>query len=283
MRHLRHHRAALMQIDWGSLHPYTKVPPPVGKSKKTMILGHPHRVQATPTVPLSKPRIHPGTATKEGGLVWFGSRLAPKAVTHGQCARTSLARLGTPLGCLVSQPPRLLTIPVPRQGADVRETPPCLYVWARVRGGGGGLAGGGGRRVTPWAGAWPYCTFRGWSALCVGTGGRCHSPPPWLLQAGRQGGGDSGSHHGSVPGPSVPCSAGRRRRPATVVVPTCPTPWHKSAGTTLGVGHFTAQGRRRAEPSDGLRRALREAIRVRVAEFAKGQVGSGWTRLALRR
>ena len=60
-----------------------------------------------------------------GGLVWFGSRLAPKAVTHGQCARTSLARLGTPLGCLVSQPPKLLTTPVPRQGA----------------GGGGGLPG----------------------------------------------------------------------------------------------------------------------------------------------
>ena len=77
------------------------------------------------------------TRAEAGGLVWFGSRLAPKAVTHGRCARTSLARLGTPLGCLVSQPPRLLTIPEPRQGADVRETPPCLYVWARVLGGGG--------------------------------------------------------------------------------------------------------------------------------------------------
>ena len=33
-----------------------------------------------------------------GGLVdWVGSRLAPKVVTHGQCAHTSLARLGTPL------------------------------------------------------------------------------------------------------------------------------------------------------------------------------------------
>ena len=62
------------------------------------------------------------------GLVWFGSRLAPKVVTHGQCARTSPARLGTLPGCLVSQPPRLLTIPVPRQGADEREIPPCLYV-----------------------------------------------------------------------------------------------------------------------------------------------------------
>ena len=56
-----------------------------------------------------------------GGLVWFGSRLAPKVVTHGQCARTSPARLGTPPGCLVSQPSRLLTIPVPRRGADERE------------------------------------------------------------------------------------------------------------------------------------------------------------------
>ena len=70
------------------------------------------------------------------GLVWISA--AAKAVTHGQCARTSLARLGIPLGCLISQPPRLLTIPVPRQGADERETPPCLYMWARVLGGGGG-------------------------------------------------------------------------------------------------------------------------------------------------
>ena len=29
-----------------------------------------------------------------GGLGWVGSRLAPKVVTHGQCARTSPARLG---------------------------------------------------------------------------------------------------------------------------------------------------------------------------------------------
>ena len=32
-----------------------------------------------------------------GGLGWVGSRLAPKVVTHGQCARNSPARLGTPL------------------------------------------------------------------------------------------------------------------------------------------------------------------------------------------
>ena len=31
------------------------------------------------------------------GLGWVGSRLAPKVVTHGQCARTSPAQLGTPL------------------------------------------------------------------------------------------------------------------------------------------------------------------------------------------
>ena len=33
-----------------------------------------------------------------------------------------------PSGCLVSQPSRLLTTLVPRQGADEREIPPCLYV-----------------------------------------------------------------------------------------------------------------------------------------------------------
>ena len=31
------------------------------------------------------------------GEGWVGSRLAPKVVTHGQCARTSRARLGTSL------------------------------------------------------------------------------------------------------------------------------------------------------------------------------------------
>ena len=38
-----------------------------------------------------------GWVGKWGGLVWFGSRLAPKVVTHGQCACISPAQLGTPL------------------------------------------------------------------------------------------------------------------------------------------------------------------------------------------
>ena len=43
-------------------------------------------------------------------------------------------------GCLVSQPPTLLTIPEPHRGAGGREIPPCLRVlWARVWGGGGGV------------------------------------------------------------------------------------------------------------------------------------------------
>ena len=80
--------------------------------------------------PVAGPVLKEGVVCvrRRGGLVWFGSRLAPKVVTHGQCARTSPARLGTPPGCLVSQPPRLLMIPVPCQGADEREIPPCLYV-----------------------------------------------------------------------------------------------------------------------------------------------------------
>ena len=41
-------------------------------------------------------------------------------------------------GCLVSQPPRLLTIPEPHQGAGEREIPPCLCVCcARPRACGG--------------------------------------------------------------------------------------------------------------------------------------------------
>ena len=49
---------------------------------------------------LAAMRLHvfaPWVWLEEGGLGWVGSRLAPKVVTHGQCARTSLARLGTPL------------------------------------------------------------------------------------------------------------------------------------------------------------------------------------------
>ena len=42
---------------------------------------------------------------------------------------------GPYLGCLVSQPPRPLTIPEPHQGASGREIPPCLYISGR---GGGG-------------------------------------------------------------------------------------------------------------------------------------------------
>ena len=57
-----------------------------------------------------------------GRLGWGGSRLAPKAVPHGQCDLTSPPAFGR----LVSQPPKLLTIPELHQGAGEREIPPCL-------------------------------------------------------------------------------------------------------------------------------------------------------------
>ena len=49
-------------------------------------------------------------------------------------------------GCLVSQPPILLTIPKPHQGAGGREIPPCLCVCRARSGhvGGSGPGGGGG-------------------------------------------------------------------------------------------------------------------------------------------
>ena len=66
-----------------------------------------------------------------GGGVWFGL-VWISACTKGGDPRPVCPYLtgstGYPLGCLVSQPPRLLTIPVPRQGAGEREIPPCLYV-----------------------------------------------------------------------------------------------------------------------------------------------------------
>ena len=111
-----------------------------GRASTTVLHLVPHQPERAAGRHVTQVGIVGDSVCGEGpreGLVWFGSRLAPVAVTHGQCVRTSLARLGTPLGCLVSQPPRLLTIPVPRQGADERETPPCLYVWARVPGGPG--------------------------------------------------------------------------------------------------------------------------------------------------
>ena len=46
-------------------------------------------------------------------------------------------------GCLVSQPPRLLMIPEPHQGAGEREIPPCLCVSVACAPGpgGGGVRG----------------------------------------------------------------------------------------------------------------------------------------------
>ena len=104
-----------------------------------------------------------------------------------------------------------------------------ICVDARAVGGRARL-GGRGRRVTPRVGAWPVC----FTHL-----GRCHLLVSRLApllgtsgQVGWGGGGGVGSNHKSVPGPSAPHAAGIRRSPAPAVGLTCPTPWHKSAGTT---------------------------------------------------
>ena len=51
-----------------------------------------HLLSSVPLLERASPRCAVG-----GYMGWVGSRLAPKVVTHGQCARTSPARLGTPL------------------------------------------------------------------------------------------------------------------------------------------------------------------------------------------
>ena len=68
-----------------------------------------------------------------GGLVWFGTRLVPDALAHGQLMPQANR------GCPVPRPAGLLTAPVPRGGTHGREMPPCLCVW-RARGRGAGRA-----------------------------------------------------------------------------------------------------------------------------------------------
>ena len=83
------------------------LPSPMGLSPlHTLTPCGPERVAVVSTEPrdalccLTTPGVgRPGDGG--GGGVWFGSRLAPKVVTHGQCVRTSPARLGTPPRCLV--------------------------------------------------------------------------------------------------------------------------------------------------------------------------------------
>ena len=93
-----------------------------------------------------------------------------------------------PSGCLVSQPPRLLATPEPRQDAGEREILPCLWVSvAHAPAGGRGssghtigwrlarLVGGGGLRqwVTPAGGVWPWALGNEGG----GGGGLCHASP----------------------------------------------------------------------------------------------------------
>ena len=74
-----------------------------------------------------------------------------------------------PSGCLVSQPSRLLTTPVPHQGAGGREMPPCLCVCARwgPAGGGGAFKAGAHLCRSPVGRGW--CV---WGVVCA----RCSGP-----------------------------------------------------------------------------------------------------------
>ena len=88
------------------------------------------------------------------GLGWVVARTGgrfPRPVCPSLTSTT-----GPYPGCLVSQPPRLLTIPEPHQGAGGREIPPCLCVCRARSGhvGGSGhwvraleVGGGGSRRA----------------------------------------------------------------------------------------------------------------------------------------
>ena len=72
-------------------------------------------------------------------------------------------------GCLVSQPPRLLTIPEPHQGAGGREIPPCLCV-CRAR---SGHVGGSGH----WVRAQLHTFCLHWAAVLLSAfGGECVCP-----------------------------------------------------------------------------------------------------------
>ena len=70
-------------------------------------------------------------------------------------------------GCLVSQPPRLLTVPEPHQGTGKREIQPCLYVFSACQGSLWGAQGQGtvAHRCYSPAGCGPPVGL--WGGLCV--------------------------------------------------------------------------------------------------------------------
>ena len=88
-----------------------------------------------------------GTAQpKGGGGGWVWSQLAPKVETHGQCARTSPARLGTPLwlsgltAVQIADDPRA---PPGRWWEGDAAVPVCPRALGPAGGGGGALKAGG--------------------------------------------------------------------------------------------------------------------------------------------
>ena len=127
----------------------------------------------------SPSRREGGTEYPAQGGGWVGSWLAPNA---GPMARASLPLQYSWVptsGCLVSQPPSLLRVPKPHQGAGEREMPPCPCVFSTCRGawGGGGAQGtGSGHSGAPWffsRGLWSSC----WLVCVAGGGGaRCSGP-----------------------------------------------------------------------------------------------------------
>ena len=81
-------------------------------------------------------------------------------------------------GCLVSQPPRLLTKPEPHQGAGGREIPPCLCV-CRARSGHVGVSG-------HWVRAQLHTFCLHWAAVLLSAyGGGCVCPVLRVPAAGQ--------------------------------------------------------------------------------------------------
>ena len=105
------------------------------------------------------------------GWVGLGSRLAPKVVTHGQCARTSPARLGTPLwlsGLTAVQTADDPRTPPRRWWEGDVAVPVCPRALGSLWGGGGGAFKAGAHLCrSPVGRGW-----RVWGVVCA----RCSGP-----------------------------------------------------------------------------------------------------------
>ena len=78
--------------------------------------------------------LRPLGGRAEGGVGWGWAVARTRGGFPRPVCPSLTSTTGPYPGCLVSQPPRLLTIPEPHQGAGGREIPPCLCV-CRARSG----------------------------------------------------------------------------------------------------------------------------------------------------